>query len=364
MQRSSNSLRDYLCIVKILLLPFAIIYGLVVQIRNFLFDRSILNAESFSNPVIIIGNLRVGGTGKTPITLWLAEKVLQAGHKTTIVSRGYKRKTSGYLVVEEPIDPEVYGDEPSLMKHRLPSLNVVVDENRSRAISRFSSDFPGAQVFILDDAMQHRRVEAGLLLLLTTYHDPFYKDYLLPVGMLREPRRESSRADVIIVTKCPPNLDIHTRRSIKERIAPFWHQKVVFSYEQIKGLKNLKNSDSLSIGALKQGQHLLIAGIADESQLLVFLNSNNISFKAKLYRDHHNYNHDDIETIHSLFNDIEDKEKYIVTTEKDAVKLNKWLENEKFAALPVYVLQHEVHIFPEDQTILEERIHDFIRSYN
>lgn len=311
-----------------------------------------------------MGNLRVGGTGKTPITMWLVEKIMSQGYATTVVSRGYKRKSSGYAVVEDSIHPDLYGDEPSIMKNRFPSLNVVVDENRSRAISRCLVDFPNPQVFVLDDAMQHRSVNAGLLILLTTYDKPYFSDWLLPVGRLREPRFESLRADVIIVTKCPSDLDIHTRRSIKDRIKPQMHQKVIFSFERITGLKNLGGDHQLAIEALTNGHHLLVAGIADESQLLKYLESNDVSFTSKLFRDHHNYNSSDLELITSAYDAIENEKKFIITTEKDAVKLQKWRENEKFAALPVYVLQHEVHFFPEDNIILEERIHDFIRSYH
>lgn len=332
--------------------------------RNFLYDRGFLPSTTFDIPLIVIGNLRVGGTGKTPLTIYLIQLLKNRQKQAAVISRGYGRKTSGLLKVTSEHTPDQVGDEPLLIKHRFPEHHVTVDEKRVRGITVTIESDDAPDVILLDDAMQHRKVVPGLLIMLTAYHNLYYEDYLLPAGRLREPAFEANRADIIIVTKCPANLDIHTRRSIRERIRPMHHQKVYFSSEQWLGVESIWDRRLMPVNTLKGKEVLLVTGVADDANICLALNTLGAKVHRMAFNDHYDYQSKDIQSIIQRFEKINAKEKLILTTEKDDSKLRKWSENEKFAALPVFTLKHAVKFFQEDVEAFEERIDEYIRSYH
>lgn len=351
--------------MKFLLLPFAWIYGIVVLIRNFGYDRGLLPSRTFDLPVIVVGNLRVGGTGKTPMTIFLIELLRSKGKRTAMVSRGYGRKTSGLIHATASHTPSEIGDEPFLIKQRFPSEHVAVDENRVRGILASIESDDDPDVVVLDDGMQHRKVIPGLLIMLTAYHRPYYDDLMLPAGRLREPAFEANRADMIVVTKCPPKLDIHTRRSIRERIRPMHHQKVYFSFEAWSGLQALWSVNEVrALEHIAEEEVLLLTGVADDHTIRQRLEQYCKKVHRMAFKDHHSYTQADLDRIGVSFTGIATEKKCIITTEKDAVRLRKWSENEKFAALPIFVLQHRMELFREDVNAFEQRIDEFIRSYH
>ncbi len=351
--------------MKFLLLPFAWLYGAVVFIRNVCYDRGLLKSRAFDVPVIVVGNLRVGGTGKTPMTLFLLSLLNQREKRTAMVSRGYGRKTNGQLQVALDHSPDEVGDEPYMIKQRFPEVQVIVDERRVRGILSGIESNEDPEVIVLDDGMQHRKVLPGLLIMLTAYHKPYYDDFLLPAGRLREPAFEANRADMIVVTKCPPKLDIHTRRSIRERIRPMHHQKVFFACETWKSLSSLwRADDTVEVSSLSDVDVLLVTGVADDQTITEQLEQHCRKVHRIAFKDHHVYTSASIDRILNSFEGIPSEQKIILTTEKDAVKLRKWSENEKFAALPVYAIQHAMALFSEDVEAFEQRIDEFIRSYH
>ena len=215
-------------ILRLLLFPFAFIYGIVIYIRNFLFDKKILYSKHFSTPTICVGNISVGGTGKTPMTEMLLS-FLQNDYKIATLSRGYKRKTTGFLIAKENTTALEIGDEPMQFHQNFPNVLVSVGEDRANAIQQLEQLSSKPEVIILDDAMQHRKVKADCNILLTDYSNLYVDDYFLPVGSLRDQRSSAKRANIIVVTKCPSNMDLEEKAEIEKRINKRPYQQLFFS---------------------------------------------------------------------------------------------------------------------------------------
>lgn len=351
--------------MKFLLSPFALLYALIVVLRNTLFDFGVLSSTSFNFPVIAVGNLRVGGTGKTPMVNYLVS-MLNVEYKVAMLSRGYGRKTKGFLKAEKNSTVYQIGDEPCLMHSKHPDTIVAVDENRVRGIEllrKSRGDAP--ELIVLDDAMQHRRVQPGLLIMLTAYNALFLDDYLLPVGRLREPRSCAERADAIIVTKCPFSLTSDEKNRIISRIRVYSKCPVYFSFESYKSIQPLRNnSKSIDLNVLSDYDIVLFSGLADPSHLMKWAEKKARSVVHFAYSDHHWYSESDLEKIKEAFNGIDSESKLILTSQKDAIRISKLLQIEKFADLPFYALEHEMTLFEEDHVLFEKKINDFITSYS
>jgi tetraacyldisaccharide 4'-kinase len=306
-------------ILRYLLFPFAIVYGLITSIRNFLYDNGILKSYSFDIPIIAVGNLSVGGTGKTPQIEYLI-RLLSPTYQIATLSRGYKRKSEGYVLADENSDTELLGDEPYQMHLKFPNIKVAVDANRKNGIEKLLTLKEKPNVILLDDAFQHRKVKAGFYILLTAYDDLFCDDYLLPTGSLRESRTGAKRADVIIVTKCPKSLTENEKNSIKKRIGVF--NSVYFScidYDE----KIYNACESKDVIAIKNVDKLLMAGIAKPNPFFAYLQGGN---DAQLeYPDHHHYSENDIKAIKEKAIN-----KLIITTEKDFVRIKNQQLNSLF----------------------------------
>lgn len=296
--------------LRIILFPFSILYGCITSLRNFFFDKGILKSYSFDIPIIAVGNLSVGGTGKTPQIEYLI-RLLSSNYRIATLSRGYKRKSEGFVLADSNSNAEILGDEPFQIYQKFPNINVAVDANRKNGIEQLLSLKEKPEVILLDDAFQHRKVKAGFYILLSAYDDLFCDDFMLPTGNLRESRNGAKRANVIIITKCPRDLSEIAQGKIKQEIGlqvPIYfsfidHDDKVYNQTETKNVEEIKTVDKL-----------LLAGIAKPNPFFAYLQSEK---DVKLvYADHHHFTESDIKEIENKANN-----KLIITTEKDYVRL-------------------------------------------
>lgn len=319
-----------------------------------------LKSVKFHFPVISVGNLSVGGTGKTPHIEYLIRN-LASEYKLAVLSRGYKRKTSGYKLVRPMSTADETGDEASLIKSKYPFVNVAVAEARIYGIPQLLGDAPDTQVLLLDDAFQHRSVTPAINILLTRYNKPYTRDYILPMGSLREFRSSAQRADFIVVSKCPQTLTKEDRENFKTEISPNKNQLLLFSYLKYGRAYNLIDS-SQKIALSEPDAVYLFTGIAQLDELMAYLKAESKEVFNIEYPDHHNFDTYDMSNIRTAFNNIERKNKVLLTTEKDVVRLiphRRWIEENK---LPIYVLPVEVDFFPEDKALLNRELNQYLEK--
>lgn len=309
---------------KFLLYPLSFIYGLIVSIRNLMYDYKIFKSTEFEIPVISIGNITVGGTGKTPHTEYMVE-LLNKQFRVTTISRGYKRKTKGYLEVEPDSLSTQSGDEPLQIKTKFKDVQVVVDERRVHAIEKIQKQEPEKlpDVILLDDAFQHRSVTPGINILLIDFNRPIQKDHLLPVGRLREAHWQMRRANVIIYTKCPEEISPITRRIIMKDVNLRPYQTLFFTTMIYQPLQPVFPKDAIETPALvsEKMSIILVTGIANPEHLLKYLNRFSDEITEIKFPDHHNFNSADLQQIEQKFENTAYPEKIIITTEKDSMRL-------------------------------------------
>ncbi|QXP69700.1 tetraacyldisaccharide 4'-kinase [Polaribacter sp. R2A056_3_33] len=322
--------------LRFLLFPFAIIYDVVTSIRNFFFEVGFFKQTSFKIPIIVVGNLSVGGTGKTPQIEYLI-RLLKDGFKTAVLSRGYKRKTEGFVLLNSTHSAEDVGDEPLQYYEKFNTIDVAVDANRVAGITKLITD-NAPEVILLDDAYQHRKVKGSFYILLTKYDDLFTDDFLLPTGNLRESSSGAKRADVILVTKCPVNLTESSKNSIKQKLKKF-HKKVFFT--TISYDVQTAGSESILVNDLKDYDVLLITGIANPTPLLSFLTEKNVNFKHLKFPDHHHFTDNEIEIIKKEYTNLKSSKKLILTTEKDYVRLENRVEALSFLGIQTSFLEEQ-----------------------
>lgn len=313
-------------LLRKILFPFAILYGLITSIRNFLFDKGILKSYSFDLPIIAVGNLSVGGTGKTPQIEYLI-RLLSQNYKVATLSRGYKRKSEGFVLADANANAAILGDEPFQFYQKFPQIQVAVDANRKNGIEQLLAQNSKPEVILLDDAYQHRKVKAGFYILLTAYGDIFADDFMLPTGNLRESRSGSKRADVVVVTKCPPNLLEDEQLLIRKKLKLAANQELFFSciaYDDCIYSENQK----IEVAEIKQSKKLLLAGIAKPEPFFSYLKNPND--ECLTYPDHHHFSENDIQEII-----IKAQDSIIITTEKDYVRLKGSLPNKQLYYLPI-----------------------------
>jgi len=319
--------------IRILLFPFSLIYALIVTIRNWCFDKKILPSTSFNLPVICVGNLAVGGTGKSPMVEWLIQS-LKDRYPVAVLSRGYKRKTRGYALANASTTALDIGDEPMQFHSKFPEVAVAVGEERIVAIPQLLHDRPETRAILLDDAFQHRAVKAGLNILLTDYSNLFTRDWWLPSGDLRDAPSSYRRAQAIVVTKCPDDLEDDQRRAIAIEIGPRPGQELFFSAIDYGTPYHITRLDQ---GVIDEDvEVLLVTGIANPAPLKRWLNDHSRTYYEIAYSDHHIFTIDDLHTITRRFTSISAGKKLILTTEKDAVRLIKF--RQELEAWPFYVL--------------------------
>jgi len=351
--------------MKILLLPVALLYGIVIACRNWLYDSGILPSTEFKTSVISIGNLSVGGSGKSPMTEYLI-RLLKENFLLATLSRGYMRHTSGFLLTENDSTSIQVGDEPLQFKKKFPELLVAVDENRKHGIQKLLERFPELKIILLDDAFQHRRVKPGLSMLLTEYTNMFYDDFLLPAGSLREWRAGKKRADIFVVTKCPDNLTPVEKRIIQKKISPDAHQHVFFSHIKYGEPVPLFTSAPLLLKEIEARDMtvILLEGISNPVPLEDFLQKKKIKTTPLFYPDHHEYTFVEVTVLVEKFKSIASPSKIIITTEKDAMRLDKPGLVEVLHELPVYYIPIETTFDEKEKSEFDQLVTDYVIRTN
>jgi len=317
-------------LLRKILFPFAILYGFITSIRNFLFDKGILKSYSFDVPVIAVGNLSVGGTGKTPQIEYLI-RLLSPKYKVATLSRGYKRQSKGFVLADSSSNAAILGDEPFQFYTKFNNIQVAVDNNRKNGIEQLLSQTNKPDIILLDDAFQHRKVKAGFYILLTSYGDLYVDDFMLPTGNLRESRSGAQRANVVIVTKCPATLSLDEQNKIKRfllrRNDKRENQELYFSYIDYDD-SVYSEEKSIKVSEIKNMNKLLLAGIAKPEPFFNHLKSKNDD--KLVFPDHHHFTENDLLEIKNKA-----QNKIIITTEKDYVRLKDKLHNKQLYYLPI-----------------------------
>lgn len=324
-----------------ILFPLSLIYGFVVFLRNLFFDAGILKSTGFPLPVLSVGNLTAGGTGKTPHVEYLASR-LKRDRRIAVLSRGYKRKTKGFFIAGAGSSAREIGDEPRQIKNRFPDLVVAVDNKRVHGIESLMKEFPDLDAVILDDAFQHRSVRPGLSIVLVDHSRPVFTDFLLPLGNLRECRRNINRADVILVTKCPPDMNAEQRTTFTAKLHLRKGQPVFFTRYQHGNPVPVFEEGVPAIELLKEKKDnpvvMLVTGIADNKPLKRHLDQVVTVGSELRFPDHHFYNAGDIRTLEKRFMELRAERKIVLTTEKDATKLREIAgEFQKIGAFLYYI---------------------------
>lgn len=348
-------------IIKALLSPFSLLYGGITAIRNRFYDSGTFKSTSFDFPIISVGNISTGGTGKTPHILFLAE-YLKEYIKVGILSRGYGRKTRGYLPVLITSSADAVGDEPLLFKWKMPEVAVTVCEQRVYGVPHLLQDYPETQLILLDDAFQHRAVKPSYNILLTECNKPYYEDMMLPAGNLRESKKGAQRADLIIVTKCPTSLSETDANHIKRQLAPTSSQQVFFStiqYGRTYPLIRERPVPNFS----KNTDVLLLCGIAKPGYIVNYLKDKVKQVHSFFLKDHHAFTHSDIRRLYSLFDEIENPQKLIITTEKDAVRLQPLKDLIVENKLPITVLPIEIDFLFDEKEAFLKKITSFLQEF-
>ncbi len=345
---------------RMLMAPFALLYGIGVALRNGLYRMGLLKEISFNVPVISIGNLTMGGAGKTPHVEYLVEWLQEYIH-VAVLSRGYKRKTKGFLTVGVNHSAQDVGDEPLQYKRKFPSSHIYVSESRVLGIPKIIAQEPATQVVLLDDAFQHRSVKPGLNILLTTYQDLFVYDYLLPMGRLREWRQAYKRADVVVVTKCPRMIAASERALIEQKIAPRPYQQLLYSTYEYKRLYHLLYP-SVTMTMRSDMHALVISAIANSDFLLSYLETQLGEVKIIEYEDHHAFTRYEMGHLRNEFAKLEGDQKIIITTEKDATRLEPHLEFLRKEQMPVFVLPVFVS-FGDDDARFKQIVQSYLLSF-
>ena len=309
-----------------ILFPLALLYKGITSFRNFLYNKGIFKSYSFEVPVISVGNLSVGGTGKTPQIEYLI-RLLSEKNKIATLSRGYKRKSKGFILADANLNASIIGDEPFQFYSKFPNIQVAVDTNRKNGIDQLLSQTSKPEVILLDDAFQHRKVKAGFYILLTSYNDLYSDDFQLPTGNLRESRSGAKRANIIIVTKCPSDLLNESRTEITKKLTIESNQQLFFTtiaYDNFVYSENEKRS----VSEIQNVDKLLLAGIAKTQSFFRHLHTNNEI--CLTFPDHHHFTEKDILEIRNKANN-----KIIITTEKDFVRLKGRIPKEQLFYLPI-----------------------------
>jgi tetraacyldisaccharide 4'-kinase len=344
--------------VRMLLLPFSLIYGLIVYIRNWLFNRNLLRASVFNLPVICIGNLSIGGTGKSPLVEFLIGKLQDSFH-LAVLSRGYKRKTSGYAIATRDSTALEIGDEPMQFFNKFPELTVAVGEERVVAIPQLLHDKPDTQVILLDDAFQHRWVKAGFNILLTDYNNLYTRDWFLPTGDLRDQPKSARRADIIVVTKCAPDISLAEKSQLIRELKPVRHQQVFFTAIAYGVPYQIITREPWTSN--KESEVLLVTGIANPGALKKHLEENFNGYDELAYSDHHIFTIDDLHYILKKFGQIESTSKILLTTEKDAVRLEKF--SQQLRDLPFFVMPIKPVFMFNEENQFTRLITTFIQDF-
>jgi tetraacyldisaccharide 4'-kinase len=349
-----------------LLYPLSLVYGLITSFRNFLYNSGILHSEKFSVPVICVGNITVGGTGKTPHTGYIAD-LLRNEFSVAVLSRGYKRKSRGFIIASSSTSVKETGDEPYQLFRNFPDVLVAVDNDRVNGVKMIITEYPGTDVIILDDGFQHRKIKPGLSILLSDFSNLITDDFMLPYGNLRESVRNADRADLIIMTKTPHGISDKIRKEIITKFDRITRKKIFFSeitYRDPVPLFAGKEQVSLSPDEIKKKESgvLLITGIASPEPLKRYLEKYFAEIVHLKFPDHHYFNDNDIQMIQSGWINLKSKFRYVITTEKDSVRLKEFTNIDDSIKRAFYYIPVGVRFLNDTGREFDNLISDYVRK--
>ena len=338
---------DIHTILRFILLPFSLLYGLITDVRNFLYDKNIFQVTVFDKVIINVGNLTVGGTGKSPHVEYLIRLLYPKFHLVSL-SRGYGRKTKGFIIADQSATAESIGDEPMQFHQKFQNeVQVTVGEKRAEALTNIYEKLPFTDIVILDDAFQHRAVKASLNIVLMDFSRPIYEDFTFPAGRLRERRHGAKRADILIVTKCPNDLSKTEQEQIQYQLKPYLKATtpIFFTGIQYSTPKPLfENTNTTFSNTL-----LLVSGIANPKPFEAYCRKQFSVIKHLTFKDHHLFTEKDIAEMVDTFKHIQNQEKGILMTEKDMVKFKKFIKHEALQEIPLFYLPIEIYFLNQAQ---------------
>lgn len=342
---------------RLILFPLSLLYGLGVVIRNAAFDLGLFRSTSFPIPIISIGNLAVGGSGKSPMAEFLI-RMLKPRYRVAVLSRGYGRKTSGYRLVDVTSNSLEAGDEPVQFKRKFADITIAVSEDRKVGIEKLRNDH---DVIILDDAFQHRWVKPGLSLLLFDYNSFKQPRMLLPAGDLREPWGGRARADIMVITKCPRHLDQSEKDQLVKAVKPLPGQLVFFATLDYRDLVPVfdESANNKLLSDIRSSKIILLTGIANAEPMYRELSKHSLGIDHHSYPDHHNFTTKNISKLAGAFHASDQSDTIIITTEKDVQRLTDPLLRELLDQLPVYYLPVEMRILSPDEGNFKEIIEKY-----
>jgi tetraacyldisaccharide 4'-kinase len=351
---------------NIFLYPVSLLYGLITGFRNFLYDYGILSSASFPIPIICVGNITVGGTGKTPHTEYLLT-LLKKDFRVAVLSRGYKRKTRDFRVASGSSDVSEIGDEPLQIFRKFPDVLVAVDRKRVSGVKRIMELAPETDVIILDDGFQHRSITPGLSIILSDYERPFTRDYMLPFGNLREDKSNIRRADIILITKCAKTLNAIQRRLIVKEVGKAAYQNLFFTYFSYKAplpvfASQNKEMTRLDLARCSGSSIVLVTGVANPKPLKEYLLKFFSGITELTYPDHYSFREKEIDAIALAFYNLNTASKYIITTEKDAVRIREFTDLEEPLRSALYYIPVGIHFLNDDMEGFDNLVVDYVRK--
>ena len=351
---------------NIFLYPVSLIYGLITEIRNFLFDTGVFSSVEFDLPIICVGNITVGGTGKTPHTEYIAG-LLRGDFKVATLSRGYKRKTRDFRIASLSSPVSEIGDEPLQIFRKFPDVLVAVDHDRVHGVKKIIEEKPDTDVIILDDGFQHRRITPGFSILLSDFERLFVRDNMLPFGNLRESKVNMRRANIILITKSPQDMSPIQRRLIVKEVAKAPYQNLYFTsiiYKSPVSLFDSKNPGMSHSDICEQDNCgiVLITGIANPQPLKDYLQMKFSEIIHLDFPDHYNFNENDIQTISDAFNKLKSPVRYLFTTEKDAVRLREFTNIAEPIRSALFYIPVGIHFLNDDKNEFDNLIVDYVRK--
>lgn len=331
------------------------------MIRHKLYDWGILKSKSYNIPNICVGNLNLGGTGKTPHIEYLV-RLLSDKYNVAVLSRGYGRDTKGYLLANENHTHHDIGDEPLQYLKKFNNIRIAVDENRCEGMNRLLQEENPPQIILLDDAYQHRKIKPGLNILLTDYYNLYKNDRLVPAGNLRDIKKAADRAKIVVVTKSPSVITSYYRRDVENILKLKPHQKIFYSYIEYQEFQPLSKT-SYNIDVKEAKTVLLVSGIANTYSLTDYLKRKYNTISKIEYNDHHNFTEKDIDLIIKKYNNLIGKNKIIVTTEKDAMRLINSSLISKFDDIPVFTIPIKIKFHKENGISFNDEILNYVKNY-
>jgi len=351
---------------NVLLYPFSLIYGTITGFRNFLYDTGILKQTEFRIPVICIGNITVGGTGKTPHTEYITE-LMQDKFKVAVLSRGYRRKSIGFRIASPSDNVKDIGDEPLQICRKFQNVTIAVDSDRVNGINSILKERPETEVILLDDGFQHRRVLPGFVVLLTDFNRLMINDHLLPYGNLRENVRNMSRADIILITKSPENLSPIQRRIIVKEINKAPYQNLyftLFEYKEPVAVFSISAGEKVELNTTNNTQCgiVLLTGIANPEPLKEHLSGYFNEIVHVPFPDHHKFSDSDIVKVTEAFHNLSAQVKYLITTEKDAVRLREFTNIAENLRSSAYYIPVGIKFLNNDKEEFDNLIVDYVRK--